>query len=36
MAFNDLKELGTEVEVRAKGKYRQEGKLYQVLPSPQP
>ena len=25
MAFEDLKEFGTELEVKAKGKYRQEG-----------
>merc|ERR1712048_390296 len=30
MAFNELKELGTEAEVRAAGKYRQEGKNYVV------
>ena len=30
MAFTDLKEFGTESEVRAKGKYRQEGKQYTV------
>lgn len=28
MAFEDLKEFGTELEVKAKGKYRQEGKQY--------
>lgn len=31
MAFDDLKELGSEAEVKAKGKYRQEGKMYTVL-----
>jgi len=30
MAFNDLKELGSENEVKAKGKCRQEGKTYIV------
>jgi len=30
MAFDDLKELGSENEVKAKGKYRQEGKNYIV------
>ena len=30
MAFDTLKELGTESEVKAKGKYRQEGKTYTV------
>ena len=30
MAFETLKELGTESEVKAKGKYRQEGKTYTV------
>ena len=30
MAFADLKELGNEAEVKAKGKYRQEGKTYVV------
>eukprot|EP01062_Namystynia_karyoxenos_P066996 TRINITY_DN60904_c0_g1_i1.p1 TRINITY_DN60904_c0_g1~~TRINITY_DN60904_c0_g1_i1.p1 ORF type:complete len:406 (+),score=179.34 TRINITY_DN60904_c0_g1_i1:76-1293(+) len=30
MAFDDLKELGSEGEVKAKGKYRQEGKTYEV------
>merc|ERR1712176_1660731 len=30
MAFSDLKELGSEAEVKAKGKYRQEGKNYEV------
>merc|ERR1712176_1088197 len=30
MAFDDLKELGSEAEVKAKGKYRQEGKMYEV------
>ena len=30
MAFEDLKEHGTEGEVKAKGKYRQEGKGYVV------
>lgn len=31
MAFDDLKELGSESEVKAKGKYRQEGKMYTVM-----
>eukprot|EP00441_Pelagodinium_beii_P046482 CAMPEP_0197624614 /NCGR_PEP_ID=MMETSP1338-20131121/4183_1 /TAXON_ID=43686 ORGANISM="Pelagodinium beii, Strain RCC1491" /NCGR_SAMPLE_ID=MMETSP1338 /ASSEMBLY_ACC=CAM_ASM_000754 /LENGTH=402 /DNA_ID=CAMNT_0043194779 /DNA_START=64 /DNA_END=1272 /DNA_ORIENTATION=+ len=31
MAFKDLKELGSEAEVKAAGKYRQEGKNYEVL-----
>ena len=30
MAFADLKEYGSEQEVRAKGRYRQEGKTYLV------
>jgi len=30
MAFTDLKELGTEAAVKAAGKYRQEGKAYEV------
>ena len=30
MAFDVLKELGNEGEVKAKGKYRQEGKTYVV------
>jgi len=30
MAFNVLKELGSESEVKAAGKYRQEGKTYEV------
>ena len=30
MAFAELKEAGTEAAVRAKGRYRQEGKLYVV------
>jgi len=30
MSFTDLKELGSEAEVKAKGKYRQEGKGYEV------
>mmetsp|Transcript_30035 Transcript_30035/g.74514 ORF Transcript_30035/g.74514 Transcript_30035/m.74514 type:complete len:407 (-) Transcript_30035:175-1395(-) len=30
MGFDDLKELGTEQEVKAKGKYKQEGKTYTV------
>ena len=30
MAFADLKELRNESEVKAKGKYRQEGKTYVV------
>jgi len=30
MAFDVLKELGTEAEVKAAGKYRQEGKTYEV------
>lgn len=30
MGFDTLKELGTESEVKAKGKYRQEGKTYTV------
>lgn len=30
MAFNDLKELGNENAVKAAGKYRQEGKMYEV------
>jgi len=30
MAFNELKELGSEAEVKAKGRYRQEGKNYTV------
>ena len=30
MGFDTLKELGTEAEVKAKGKYRQEGKTYTV------
>jgi len=30
MAFDDLKEAGSEAEVKAKGKYRSEGKLYEV------
>lgn len=28
MAFDDLKELENEADVKAKGKYRQEGKMY--------
>jgi len=31
MSYADLKELGTEAAVKAAGKYRQEGKLYEVL-----
>jgi len=31
MAFADLKEIGTEVEVKAKGKYQQQGKNYVVV-----
>ena len=30
MAFEDLKALGNEHEVKAAGKYRQEGKMYTV------
>merc|ERR1719343_841365 len=30
MAYNDLKELGSEAAVKAGGKYRQEGKNYEV------
>lgn len=30
MTFTDLRELGSEAEVKAKGKYRQEGKMYEV------
>lgn len=30
MAYNDLKELGSEVAVKAAGKYRMEGKAYDV------
>jgi len=30
MSFSDLKELGSESEVKANGKYRQEGKTYEV------
>lgn len=30
MAYDDLKALGTEHEVKAQGKYRQEGKAYTV------
>lgn len=30
MTFTDLKELGTELEVKAAGKYRMEGKMYEV------
>eukprot|EP00959_Pyramimonas_sp_CCMP1952_P340342 7128822-Pyramimonas_sp.AAC.1 len=30
MAFNDLKEHGSENAVKAAGRYRQEGKLYEV------
>lgn len=30
MAFDDLKEFGSENEVKAKGKYRQEGKTYVI------
>jgi len=30
MSFDVLKELGSEAEVKAAGKYRQEGKLYEV------
>ena len=30
MSFADLKELGSENEVKAKGRYRQEGKTYLV------
>ncbi|KAJ1487957.1 TGS-like protein, partial [Baffinella frigidus] len=30
MAFETLRELGTEAEVKLKGKYRQEGKMYVV------
>merc|ERR1719272_814318 len=30
MSYSDLKELGTEALVKAAGKYRQEGKLYEV------
>merc|ERR1711957_326262 len=30
MSFSDLKELGTEALVKAAGKYRQEGKTYEV------
>uniref|UniRef100_A0A6U4L6P2 Obg-like ATPase 1 n=1 Tax=Hemiselmis andersenii TaxID=464988 RepID=A0A6U4L6P2_HEMAN len=31
MGYDDLHELGTEAEVKAKGKYRQEGKTYVVM-----
>jgi len=30
MKFDDFKELGTELAVKTAGKYRQEGKTYQV------
>merc|ERR1711972_1136133 len=30
MSFSDLKELGSEAAVKAAGKYRQEGKNYEV------
>lgn len=30
MAFDELKEAGNEMAVKAKGRYRQEGKTYQV------
>lgn len=30
MAFSDLKELGNEGEVKSAGKFRQEGKTYEV------
>jgi len=30
MSYADLRELGSEAEVKAKGKYRQEGKMYEV------
>merc|ERR1711957_281274 len=30
MAFSDLKELGSEAEVKSAGKYRSEGKTYEV------
>jgi obg-like ATPase 1 len=30
MAFDDLKELGSEAAVRSNGKYRTEGKQYTV------
>lgn len=30
MGFEDLKELGSEAECKAKGKYKQEGKTYVV------
>ena len=30
MKFDELKELGTEAAVKAAGKYRQEGKNYEV------
>lgn len=30
MSYTDLKELGSEAEVKAAGKYRQEGKTYEV------
>jgi obg-like ATPase 1 len=31
MKFDELKELGTENAVKAAGKYRQEGKNYEVI-----
>ena len=31
MKFSDLEELGTELEVKNKGLYRQQGKEYMVL-----
>lgn len=31
MSFDDLKENGSEAEVKAAGKYRQQGKTYQVV-----
>lgn len=31
MAFDELKEAGTEAAMKAKGRYRQEGKQYIVL-----
>ena len=31
MAFEDLKEYGTEAQVKAAGKLRQQGKPYEVL-----
>ena len=31
MAFEELREAGSEAAVKAKGRYRQEGKLYVVV-----